>query len=215
MTASLRTQSLTFRYPGGFALGPIDLDLGPGLHWLRGQNGAGKTTLMKCLCGGLRPSAGSVSLAEGDPVRDHRARRGIAWMPAGCDLPDFLTVDEAWQMMAALRGAPRWDAGPLREALGLPGRLRLSACSAGQRKKASLLAALAGDPGVLLLDEPLANVDVQAAETLSGWLEGWRAERVVVLASHEALPLRADSEATLAAGAPLRWDCDTLAPTGG
>jgi ABC-type Na+ transport system ATPase subunit NatA len=128
-----------------------------------------------------------------------------SWMPAACDLPDFMTVDEAWQMMAALRGAPRWDAAPLREALGLPGRLRLSACSAGQRKKASLLAALAGDPGVLLLDEPLATVDAQAAETLSAWLEGWRSARVVVLASHEALPLSVDSTATLAAGVPLQW----------
>lgn len=204
MTAFLRAEGVTFRYPS-FRLGPIELALGPGLHLLRGENGAGKTTLMQCLCGGLRPSAGRVRLREGDPVSDHRARRGVSWMPAQCDLPDYLTVDEAWQMMAALRGAPGWDGAAPRSALGVPGALRLSACSAGQRKKAALVAALAGDPGVLLLDEPLANLDARAIETVSGWLSQWRGERVIVVASHEALPVRVDSEAELVRGEGLRW----------
>ena len=122
-----------------------------------------------------------------------------------CIRDSYLTVDESWQLLAGLRGAPGWDGRPLREALGLPGHIKLSAASDGQARKAELLAALAGDPPVLLLDEPLALMDAATVALLSDWVEGWRANRVVLATSHEALPFAIDSEATLVAGQPLRW----------
>ena len=203
----LTTDSLGHRYPGGFTLGPVRLDLGTGIHHLRGENGAGKTTLLRILCGALRPLRGAVRLGPdgGDPVHDHRARRHIAWLPAEGDLPPFFSVDEAWQSAAALRGDPGWDGRTRRDALRLPGGLRLSAASAGQQKKAGWLATLAADPGVLLLDEPFANLDAESVALTAGWLEDLRATRVVVLISHEAPPLPVDSAARLARGAPLDW----------
>ena len=209
--ASLATKGLIFRFPSslfsrktGFSVGPIDLDLGPGLHYLRGQNGAGKSTLLRCLCGGLRRTEGAVDVCGLDVERP-AARAQVALVPGRPSLPTYLTVDESWQLLAGLRGAPGWDGRPLREALGLPGHIKLSAASDGQARKAELLAALAGDPPVLLLDEPLALMDAATVALLSDWVEGWRANRVVLATSHEALPFAIDSEATLVAGQPLRW----------
>ncbi|MCB9745588.1 MAG: ABC transporter ATP-binding protein [Alphaproteobacteria bacterium] len=203
--ARVEVAGLRFRYPGGFTLGPVSLSLGPGLHLLEGENGAGKTTLMRCLCGALRPQEGRVEVAGGDPGRSPEVRGRVAWLTAHGDLPEFFTVEEAWQTLASLRRAPSWDGAPLCEALGLPPRLRLAAASAGQRRKAELVAALAGEPPVLLLDEPFANLDARAGDTVRAWLEAWRAERVVLVSTHEGLGLTPDSQARLAAGAPLRW----------
>lgn len=203
MTPSLTTTDLFHRYRGGFSLGPVNLSLGPGLHYLQGPNGSGKTTLMRCLCGAMRPTGGTIQICGRDPIDDHHARRFVAWLPAEIDLPDFFSVDEAWQSVAALRDAPDWNGDTRRDALGLPGKLRLSAASAGQRKKVGWLSTLAGDPQVLLLDEPFANLDQEAAHTVAGWLEAFRTERVILLTAHTPPPIAPDTTNALRPGQPL------------
>jgi ABC-2 type transport system ATP-binding protein len=198
----LQAKGLVFRYPGGFMAGPLDLDLGPGIHHLVGPNGSGKTTLLRCLAADLPRHAGWVRVLGADPHRDHIARRHIALVPAQPDLPDFLTVDEAWQQLAALRAAPNWDGHALREALELPGGLALRHCSAGQRRRAELLAGMAGDPAVLLLDETPAHLDVASQSLLVSWLEAWRANRVVVLVHHGEPPVAVDSTVVVGAKSP-------------
>jgi ABC-2 type transport system ATP-binding protein len=195
----LQAEGLVFRYPAGFTVGPIDLDLAPGLALLRGPNGSGKTTLLRLMCGGLFPTAGKIWVCGGDPA-EHPVRRHVSLLPATPELPGFLRVDEAWQTLAALRGAPSWDGTALCDALGLLGTLRLDQASAGQRRKAELVAALAGDPEVLLLDEPYANLDDAASEVLSGWLREWRANRVLVVASQTPLPVEPDRIGEMASG---------------
>jgi ABC-2 type transport system ATP-binding protein len=192
--ASLRCRGLRLRFPSGFTVGPLDLDLGPGVHHLIGANGSGKTTLLRCLCGGWRTSEGTVDVCGMDPRTNPDGRRKIALLAAEPELPTFLTVDEAWQELAALRGRPDWDGAPLRDHLGLPPGLPLAHCSAGQRRLAELLAAAAGDPAVLLLDEPFANLDPVSTERLVACLSGWRADRVLVITSHGPVPLPVDSE---------------------
>lgn len=208
---SLEAEGAVFRFPAarsskkaGFHVGPVDLSLGAGLHHLRGPNGAGKSTLLRLLCGGLRLSEGQIRVCGQDVARP-LARAEVALLPGRPSLPGFLSIDEAWQLLAGLRGAPAWDGRPYREALGLPGGLTLSAASDGQARKAELVAALAGDPAVLLLDEPLALLDAASVAVLGGWVEQWRSARVILATSHEALPFALDSSATLAPGQPLRW----------
>jgi len=185
MTPSIRLDGVRFRYPGGFALGPIDLQLEAGLWHLQGHNGSGKTTLLRLLTGALAPSTGTLTVCGAAPHDSPSTRARVGWLPANPDLPDFFEVDEAWQFMAALRGRPDWDGSDLCAQLQLPGRLRLSSCSAGQRRKAELVAALAADPPVLLLDEPFANVDVAAVDIIRGWLRAWSRTRLVLLVTHE------------------------------
>jgi ABC-2 type transport system ATP-binding protein len=200
MTASLRAESLELRFSSGFRVGPITLDLGPGLHHLVAPNGTGKTTLLRCLCGAWRGTSGSLAVCGRDPRVETEARRDIAFVPAEPELPSFLTVDEAWQQLAAIRGRPSWDGHALRAALDLPGGLPLGHCSAGQRRRAEILAAAAGEPAVLLLDEPFANLDPDGAARVAACLERWRADRVVLLTSHGPLPITPDTILPLGSG---------------
>jgi ABC-type multidrug transport system ATPase subunit len=181
-----------FVWPGGFAVGPVSRRFGPGAHHLVGPNGSGKTTLLRVIAGALRPTSGSVRCG-GDVHRDPRARVNVALVPAQPDLPDFFTVDEAWSTLAGLRGAPEWDGGPYRDALDLPADLSLRHASSGQRRRAELLAALAGDPGVLILDETFAFLDTHGREVLAGWLDSWRSWRVILASHHGELPVTPDS----------------------
>lgn len=199
MTASLVCADLQLAFPTGRRVGPVSWTLGPGIHHLAAANGAGKTTLLRCLCGAWR-ATGTLSVCGGDPRMDAAARRHVAFVPSEPELPAFLTVDEAWQQLAALRGAPGWDGAALRDRLGLAGGQALGHCSAGQRRRAELLAGAAGDPAVLLLDEPFANLDAASVAAVADVVEGWRADRVVVVTSHGPLPVRADSTLHLGSG---------------
>jgi ABC-2 type transport system ATP-binding protein len=185
---------LTYRYPSGFTVGPVQLDLGPGVHRLVGPNGAGKTTLLRCLCAHHRASTGTLSIDGLDPRTSVEGRRRVAFVAAEPELPDVFTVTETWRQLAAIRGMPHWDGETLRQALDVPADLLLGHCSAGQRKLAELLAGLAADPVVLLLDEPFANLDADHTLRLVQVLEGLRSERVVLLTTHEAPPLSIDIE---------------------
>ena len=190
-------RDLRLRWPGGFEAGPLDLDLGPGVHHLKGPNGAGKSTLLRCLCGAHRRSTGEIGLPHGDPRVAVAARGDVALLSAEPELPPFLTVDEAWAELAALRGKPGWDGVAVRQRLGLPGDLLLGHCSAGQRRLAELLAALAGDPPILLLDEPFANLDPTSTARLAGELEARRRTTVILLTQHGTPPIAVDGTHTL------------------
>lgn len=192
----LAVRGLEVRYPGT-TLGPLDLRIDAGIVWLRGDNGTGKTSLLRAIATAIPRSAGTVHIDGSDPEIDEVARGRVGFVPARPSLPGFLTVDEGWRMLADLRRRPDWDGRALREALGLPGSLRLDRASTGMRRKAELVAALAGDPAVLLFDETLANLDASGRHTLLAWLEDHRADRAIVLTHHGSLPLAPDSEVLL------------------
>ncbi len=194
----LIVDAVRFVWPSGFGVGPVSWQLGPGVFHLVGPNGSGKTTLLRVLGGALPPASGQVRCG-GDVHRDPRARRHVALVPAQPDLPEFLTVDEAWRTLAGLRGAPDWEGRALRDALDLPGDLLLRHASSGQRRRAELLAALAGDPDVVLLDETFAFLDVHGREVLAEWLDAWRSWRVIVASHHGPLPVQADGTLELGA----------------
>ncbi len=202
MNEGLMVAGLVVRYPN-FRVGPVTLSLGVGIHHLRGDNGCGKTTLLRALCGDLRAQEGTVRIGGFDPYNQPAGRVHMGFAPSAPDLPGFWTVDEAWQSLAALRGRPDWDGQTARRSLGLPGHLRLDEASAGQRHRAELLAALAGDPYVLLLDEPMAHLDGRGLNLLTTWFGQWRTNRIVLVTTHAELPVKADSVLELRAGEPL------------
>ena len=199
MTAVLVADGVTFRYPAGPRIGPLDLALGPGVHRLIGINGSGKSTLLRCLSASLEPTRGRTLVHGRDPVRDVAARQLIGHAPYPDDLPEFLTVERCLQGLAAFRRRPGWRADELAEALQLPMDLRIGAGSAGQRRKAGLLAALVGDPPVLLLDEPWAAIDAEGAAVVDALIEGYRTERTVLLTTHGEARVAIDSTVGIAA----------------
>jgi ABC-type multidrug transport system ATPase subunit len=189
LTSLLEVRDLVVTFGKTFSVGPISLVVNRGVIHLKGPNGGGKTTLLRAMGGELLPSRGSV-YANGQDVHSViQARRHVALITSAPELPDFLTVTEAYEFSASLRGAPNWDGKSYCEALALDPTLLLAHASAGQRSKAELICGLAGDPAVLLLDETFAHLDERSAVQLSQWIGDWSASRVIVLAHHGSPPV--------------------------
>lgn len=175
-------RGLEVRYPDGTCLGPWTMDFGLGVHHLTGPNGCGKSTLIGAVATAVPRASGELVWDGLDPEVHTAARARLGYLAAQPSLPGFLTVREAWKMAAALRRRPGWDGVALEQVLSLPPEVRLSQCSSGMRQKAELLAALAGDPDLLLLDEPLANLDTASASWVRTRMTTHRG--IVIVAHH-------------------------------
>lgn len=130
-----------------------------------GQNGSGKSTLLRLVAGILEPSSGQILINGVDLSRGAIApRRAMGYVPDNSDpLPD-LRVSEFIDLVRALKRAPA-PSSDLVALLGVAPYLsqRLGTLSFGQRKRAALLAALVGDPRLLILDEPTNGLDPDGA----------------------------------------------------
>jgi len=189
LTSLLEVRDLVVTFGRTFSVGPLGLVANSGVIHLKGPNGGGKTTLLRAMGGELRPSRGSVCVQGQDVHSVTQARRHVALITSAPELPAFLTVSEAYEFSASLRGAPKWDGKPYCEALELDPTLLLGHASAGQRRKAELICGLAGDPEVLLLDETFAHLDEHSAVQLSQWIDDWSVSRIIVLAHHGSPPV--------------------------
>lgn len=172
-----------------FRLGPLDLVVDNGALYVKGPNGCGKTTLLRTLCGELKPTSGHVLLDGKNVWTSPVMRRRIGYVPAIPELPDFLSVREAYEFMGSMRGKPGWDGIRYCDQLKLDPNMSLGTASAGQRQKAELIAALAGDPDVLLMDETFSHFDADSSLLLSEWIAGWEASRIVIFTHHGTPPL--------------------------
>ncbi|MDR7295581.1 ABC-2 type transport system ATP-binding protein [Pelomonas aquatica] len=128
---------------------------------LVGRNGAGKSTLMRCLLGLTTPSEGEARLL-GEPSRalTDAVRERLGYAAQTPDLFPRLTGREHLQEMAAVYpGVHLRDAIALAARLDLPLGRRADALSLGDQQKLAVVLALAHDPDLLLLDEPVASLD--------------------------------------------------------
>ena len=171
---------------------------------LWGHNGAGKSTIIACLLGLLR-FEGNIRIDGLDVRRRGReARRRLGFVPQQVGFPP-MSVAELAAFHTGLRGLRPAAASPWLERLGLAEVLDLPvhALSGGMRQRLALALALAGDPPVLVLDEPTANLDVASRVQVVDLLQELRhGGRTIVLASHrgsEVLAL-ADQVLVLDAG---------------
>lgn len=192
MSKLLEVRDLVVTFDTTFSVGPMNLVADRGVFHLLGPNGGGKTSLLRAMSGELIPSAGCVTVNGQDVHSSVEARRNLAFAPANPELPEFLTALEACEFAASLRGAPAWDGAPYLEAMGLDPNLRLGHASAGQRRKAEFVCALAGEPAVLLLDETFAHLDEKGAHQLIEWIAKWSSSRVIVFTHHGESPVSTD-----------------------
>jgi iron complex transport system ATP-binding protein len=149
-------------------LGPVDLQIARGAFvGIIGPNGSGKTTLLRSLTGGLRPTAGEISL-EGRPITQYHPAelaRLVGVVPQQFNLDFSFSVEEMAAMGRYAQGAPAADGEAVAEALratgmtGLAGRL-ITELSGGERQRALIAQTLAQQTPILLLDEPLNNLDL-------------------------------------------------------
>src|SRR5579863_1874314 len=170
------------------ALDGLDLTVQTGeVHAFLGPNGAGKTTTIRILLGLLRKDAGEASLLGGDPWHDAVSlHRRLAYVPGDVTLWPGLTGGEIIDLLGRLRGGLDPKRAPaLIERFALDPAKKARAYSKGNRQKVALIAALASDAELLLLDEPTAGLDplMEAAfrQTIS---EERQAGRTVLLSSH-------------------------------
>ncbi|MEU7035015.1 ABC transporter ATP-binding protein [Streptomyces sp. NPDC046237] len=163
---------------GGWALRECTFALPAGrVCALVGPNGAGKSTLLALAAGLLRPTEGSVRA----PAREH-----LAYVAQEKPLYPQLTVAETLRMGRELN-PDRWDqAVAERITGGLDPAARVRSLSGGQRTRVALALALGKRPALLLLDEPMADLDPLARRQLMGILMADAAERgtTVVMSSH-------------------------------
>jgi ABC-2 type transport system ATP-binding protein len=160
---AIAAQGVSLQRPGGEAvLTQVDLQLPAGaVLGLVGRNGAGKTSLIRCLVGLTVPSSGHCSLL-GEPSLDlpDAVRARIGYVAQQADLFDWLNGEQHLARLGALY--PRHDAAraiDLARRLALPLGVAAGRLSGGDQQKLSVVLALAHDPDLLILDEPVASLD--------------------------------------------------------
>ncbi|MBL8589204.1 MAG: ABC transporter ATP-binding protein [Methylobacteriaceae bacterium] len=167
--AQLRIDGLTKRFGAVTALDAVDLDIPDGAFVaMLGPSGCGKTTLLRCLAGLERPTSGTIRLGEADITTLPPERRGLGMMFQSYALFPHMRIRENLRFPLKMRG--RGDAAAqdakIDEALrairmeGMGDRYPRE-ISGGQQQRVALARAIIADPPLLLLDEPLSNLDAQ------------------------------------------------------
>lgn len=169
----------------------VDLRAGPGITVVRGRNGAGKTTLLRALAGLVPLRSGTREVSGGLLYLGHRPQ-----------LHRALTATENLSFFARYRGLRSDGIGAALAAWGVVDADRpVERLSAGQRRRASLARMDVEGTGVLLLDEPFAELDDEGARILLERVEGSAARgRTLLIATHAHEELRSHPTLTVADG---------------
>ena len=159
---ALRASLLVKAFDGREVLCRLDWEVPQGrVVGLLGRNGAGKTTLLRCLLGLSPVDAGSIEIL-GEPMDEPRGERlhRIGYVPQSFDLFPWMKVGDFLAFTAAFYR--RWDTALVERLLAewqLDRKKKIAALSQGQRQMLAIVRALAPDPDLLVLDEPVASLD--------------------------------------------------------
>jgi ABC-2 type transport system ATP-binding protein len=190
MDAAISVSGLSKSYGAVQALDELTLAVAPGeVHGFLGPNGAGKTTTIRILLGLARADAGRASVLGGDPWHDAVAlHRRIAHVPGDVDLWPNLTGGETIDLLVSLRGGGEQQRrDELCERFQLDPTRKARTYSKGNRQKVALIAALATDAEMLLLDEPTAGLDPLMEAVFQQCIREVRARGATVLLSSHIL----------------------------
>ncbi|MFH7597192.1 ABC transporter ATP-binding protein [Streptomyces racemochromogenes] len=186
--AALHAAGLGRQFPGRRALRDCDVELPPGrVTALVGPNGAGKSTLLQLAAGLLRPTTGRIRVF-GHAPGTAEARRRTAFLAQDKPLHARFTVAETLRLGRELN--PRqWDQAAAERLVrggDVPFGARIGSLSGGSRTRVALALVLGKRADLLLLDEPLADLDPLARHEIMGLLMAEAAERgtSIVLSSH-------------------------------
>ena len=194
MTAPvIRTTGLSRFYGEVIGLNDVTIEVEPGITGLLGPNGAGKSSFLRVVTGELRPSSGRVEVLGEPPFANPRIHRRIGTCPEGDRFFDRMRARDFLVHLLRLSGYRRRDAGrradrALEEvAMTSAARVRLAACSKGMRQRVKLAQAIAHDPELLLLDEPLSGLDPVARHGTQELIRRRAEAGVAVLVSSHVL----------------------------
>jgi len=201
----LEVRALSKRFGGLLASDRIDLDVASGeTHAIIGPNGAGKTTLIGQLAGDLRPDAGAIRFMSRDVTRldaPSRSRLGLARsFQITSIFPELSALDNAALAVQAHRGSsfrfwrPARDERALREpaqlalesvGLGERGGIAAANLAHGEQRQLEIAMALATQPRLLLLDEPVAGMGLEESQRMVRFLATLKGRITIVLVEHD------------------------------
>ena len=188
MTAVLETDGLGKRYRRKWALQNCTLSIPTGkVVGLVGPNGAGKTTLLNLAVGLLTPSSGTITVLGGHPGDGPKQLERVGFVAQ--DTPTYQSLSVAKHLRMGVYLNANWNqelAGRRIEQLGFDPGQKAGTLSGGQRAQLALTLAIAKQPELLLLDEPVAGLDPLARREFLQSLMEHVAEHgaSVVLSSH-------------------------------
>ena len=188
VTTVISCQQLVKTFSPTRALDGLDLEVRSGeVHGFLGPNGSGKTVTIRTILGLVRQDSGTVELFGGDPWQDAvELHRRVAYVPGDTNLWPNLTGGEVIDLLGELRGG----LDPVRRAdlierFDFDPRKKARSYSKGNRQKVALVAALASDAELLVLDEPTAGLDPLMEAVFQDCIIDARAEgRTALLSSH-------------------------------
>jgi len=189
----LSIRGLTKIYPGPVtALNGIDLEVPAGMFGLLGPNGAGKSTLMKILAGLLEPTTGTVTLDGTDILREPESLwPRLGYLPQEFGFYPHLTGEAMLDHLLILKGvaAPGGRKQLVKELLGrvnltFAARRAVKGYSGGMRQRLGIAQAIAGDPRLIIVDEPTAGLDPEERLRFYQLLSELATDRIVLLSTH-------------------------------
>ena len=186
---AVSVQHMTKRFGSETVLRDVSLELEQGkIYGIIGRNGSGKTVMMKCICGFLRPNAGTARVFGKTIGRDcdFAPDKGML-----IETPGFLSRETGLHNLLWLarlgKGASRERVKALMDLVGLDASLRkpVSQYSLGMRQRLGIAQALLEDPSLLILDEPMNGLDKSGAGEIRALLATLKAQgKTILLASH-------------------------------
>lgn len=190
----IRLQEVTKLYQGSPALVSVNAQITAGeIILLVGPNGAGKSTMLRLLAGVTAPTTGRV-LGSGGEAGSREYRDLLGYLPQRPRFYEHLTPVQWLEYLARLKALPP-RLVPLRIAalvddLGLQSAAdeQIGRLSSGVRQRLSIASAFLNDPELVLLDEPLTNLDLDASLTVIDWISTQVEGKACIIASHLLSP---------------------------
>lgn len=201
MTEAVKVTDLSLSYGENKALSNVNLTVQKGEYLgIIGPNGGGKTTLISAILGTHKPDGGSVEILGGSNLKN---RRYTGYVPQNSGLSKSFPITVTETVMTAflkkgLNPLRRFNEDDRKKALECLSKLELShlasrnvsELSGGEFQRLLIARALAGDPEILILDEPVSNVDPKSRETIYSLLASLNKEGMTILmVTHDLLAI--------------------------
>lgn len=191
MTAVIQTQSLSKWYGNVLGLSDVTLGIKPGITGILGPNGAGKSTFLKLIIGQIKSNIGSVTIKGQKVWNNYPLFSQIGFCP---EQDAFYEEMTGWQFVTSLLKLYHLSSGEINEkaekALGIveliPDKDRaVRSYSRGMRQRLKVAQAIAHDPDIIILDEPLNGLDPLGRRKIIRLIKEYEGEgRTIVVSSH-------------------------------
>ena len=186
----IEAKDLVKRFGSIVALDGINVEIKEGVILILGPNGGGKSTFLKIVAGVYRPTSGIVRVFGKDPWSDEGIKRtmGISFDPPS--MPSLITGREWLEFLARAKGYEKDEAEHVAKLFGIDYLDEtIRNYSSGMRKRLAIAQAFVGNPRLVILDEPLANLDFDQIRKVVKILRGLRESKNFVIVSHIWEPL--------------------------